>query len=374
MGENKKKNFKTLLISSNYAWTIFNFRLNLIRRLKKEGYKIVVVTQFDGYEVEIQKEVDEIKPLFISRKGINPFLDMFTVLHLVIYLLKFRPAVLLSFTIKPVIYGSIAAKFTKVRSIVMITGLGRAFIAESWVTKVVKKLYRVALSSASIVFFQNGDDRTLFIEQKLVEPKVCRLTPGSGLDTRQFPYRPLPQDNGIIFILIARMLWDKGVGEYVKAARIIKAKYPNTNFQLLGALGVENRAAISDEIMATLIDEGSVEYLGETSDVRAYIEAASCVVLPSYREGTSRVLLEAASIGRPIIASDVPGCREVVENRINGLLCKSKDHLDLADKMEVMINLSFQERKMMGIKGREKIEKEFNHKIVNDLYIDAIEN
>lgn len=374
MWAKKNKYSKTLLVSSNYAWTIFNFRLNLIRRLKKEGYKIVVVTQFDGYEVEIQKEVDEIKPLFISRKGINPFLDMFTVLHLVIYLLKFRPAVLLSFTIKPVIYGSIAAKFTKVRSIVMITGLGRAFIAESWVTKVVKKLYRVALSSASIVFFQNGDDRTLFIEQKLVEPKVCRLTPGSGLDTRQFPYRPLPQDNGIIFILIARMLWDKGVGEYVKAARIIKAKYPNTNFQLLGALGVENRAAISDEIMATLIDEGSVEYLGETSDVRAYIEAASCVVLPSYREGTSRVLLEAASIGRPIIASDVPGCREVVENRINGLLCKSKDHLDLADKMEVMINLSFQERKMMGIKGREKIEKEFNHKIVNDLYIDAIEN
>jgi glycosyltransferase involved in cell wall biosynthesis len=374
LGTNKKKNAKTLLISSNYAWTIFNFRMGLIRRLKKEGYKIVVVTQFDGYEAEIQKEVDEIKPLFISRKGINPFLDIFTVLHLVIYLLKFRPDVLLSFTIKPVIYGSIAAKFTKVRSIAMITGLGRAFIAESWVTKVVKKLYRVALSSVSIVFFQNGDDRNLFIEQKLVEPKVCRLTPGSGLDIYQFPYRPLRQDNETIFILIARMLWDKGVGEYVEAAKIIKAKYPNTKFQLLGALGVENRAAISDEIMAAWIDEGSVEYLGETSDVRAYIEAATCVVLPSYREGTSRVLLEAASIGRPIIASDVPGCREVVENRISGLLCDAKDYLDLADKMEVMINLSFQERKMMGIKGRKKIEKEFNHKIVNDLYIDAIEN
>ncbi len=374
MGANKNKNAKTLLISSNYAWTIFNFRMGLIRRFKKEGYKIVVVTQFDGYEAEIQKEVDEIKPLFISRKGINPFLDIFTVLHLVIYLLKFRPAVLLSFTIKPVIYGSIAAKFTKVRSIAMITGLGRAFIAESWVTEVVKKLYRVALSSVSIVFFQNGDDRNLFIEQKLVAPTVCRLTPGSGLDTHQFPYRPLPQDNGIKFILIARMLWDKGVGEYVEAAKIITAKYPNTKFQLLGALGVENRAAISDEIMAAWIDEGSVEYLGETSDVRAYIEAASCVVLPSYREGTSRVLLEAASIGRPIIASDVPGCREVVENRISGLLCESKDYLDLSDKMEVIINLSFQERKMMGIKGRKKIEKEFNHKIVNDLYIDTIEN
>jgi glycosyltransferase involved in cell wall biosynthesis len=170
------------------------------------------------------------------------------------------------------------------------------------------------------------------------------------------------------------MLWDKGVGEYVEAAKIIKAKYPNTKFQLLGALGVENRTAISDEIMAAWIDEGSVEYLGETSDVRPYIESASCVVLPSYREGTSRVLLEAASIGRPIIASDVPGCREVVENRISGLLCASKDYLDLSDKMEAIINLSLQERKMMGINGREKIEKEFNQEIVNDLYTDAIEN
>jgi glycosyltransferase involved in cell wall biosynthesis len=365
---------KTVVICSNYAWTIYNFRMALIRRLKTEGYKVIVLTEFDGYENAIQPEVEQIKPLFISRKGVNPVVDIFTVLHLVKYLLKFRPDVLLSFTIKPVIYGSIAAKFTKVRSIAMITGLGTAFIADSWVTKVVKKLYRVALSSVSIVFFQNIDDKNLFVEQKLVDPKVCRLTPGSGLDTRQFPYRPLPLDNGIIFILIARMLWDKGVGEYVEAAKIIKAKYPNTKFQLLGALGVENRTAISDEIMAAWIDEGSVEYLGETSDVRPYIEAASCVVLPSYREGTSRVLLEAASIGRPIIASDVPGCREVVENRISGLLCGSKDYLDLSDKMEVIINLSFQERKMMGIKGREKIEKEFNHKIVNDLYIDTIEN
>ena len=364
----------TVLICSNYAWTIINFRLPLIKRLIKNGYRVVVVTQYDGYENQIAEYVDEIRPLFISRKGVNPFVDSITLLNLVIFFRKLKPDYLLLFTIKPVIYGAVAAKLFNIKTIVMITGLGTAFIADNWITRLVKLLYRFALSSVATAFFQNNDDKDLFLKSNLINPNVCKLTPGSGIDTRQFPYSSLPQNNNITFILIARMLWDKGIGEYVEAAKIIKLKYPNTIFQLLGALGVENRTAISAERMAAWVNEGSVEYLGETFDVKPYIEKASCVVLPSYREGTSRVLLEASSIGRPIIASDVPGCREVVENQISGLLCRSKDSLDLSDKMEMMINLSFQERKMMGIKGREKIEKEFNQNIVNDLFIDALEN
>ena len=364
----------TVLICSNYAWTIVNFRLPLIKRLIKNGYRVVVVTQYDGYENQIAEYVDEIRPLFISRKGVNPLVDSITLLNLVIFFLKLKPDYLLLFTIKPVIYGAVAAKLFNIKTIVMITGLGTAFIADNWITRLVKLLYRFALSSVATAFFQNNDDKDLFLKSNLINPNVCKLTPGSGIDSRQFPYGSLPQDNNITFILIARMLWDKGIGEYVEAAKIIKLKYPNTKFQLLGAIGVENRTAISAERMAAWVNEGSVEYLGKTFDVKPYIEKASCVVLPSYREGTSRVLLEASSIGRPIIASDVPGCREVVENQISGLLCRSKDSLDLSDKMEMMINLSFQERKMMGIKGREKIEKEFNQNIVNDLFIDALEN
>jgi len=364
----------TVLICSNYAWTIINFRLPLIKRLIKNGYRVVVVTQYDGYENQIAEYVDEIRPLFISRKGVNPFVDSITLLNLVICFRKLKPDYLLLFTIKPVIYGAVAAKLFNIKTIVMITGLGTAFIADNWITRLVKLLYRFALSSVVAAFFQNNDDKELFLKSNLINPNVCKLTPGSGIDSRQFPYRSLPQNNNLTFILIARMLWDKGIGEYVEAAKIIKLKYPNTKFELLGALGVENRTAISAETMAVWVNEGSVEYLGETFDVKPYIEKASCVVLPSYREGTSRILLEAASIGRPIIASDVPGCREVVENKISGLLCRSKDSLDLSDKMEMMINLSFQERKMMGIKGREKIEKEFNQNIVNDLFIDALEN
>ena len=339
---------KTLLVCSNYAWTIVNFRLPLIRRLKSLGYQIVVVTQFDGFEKKIIDEVDQTLPLFISRKGVNPLVDVITLLDLARILYRVKPDYFLMFTIKPVIYGAIAAKLFNIKSIVMITGLGTAFIANNWITGLVKLLYRFALSSVSTVFFQNNDDKDLFLNSNLISSDVCKLTPGSGVDTREFPYRPLPLGNKVTFILIARMLWDKGIGEYVESAKAIKSKYPNTKFQLLGALGVENRTAISDERIAAWVYEGFVEYLGETTDVKTYIEKASCVVLPSYREGTSRVLLEAASMGRPVIATDVPGCREIVENRITGLLCRRKDYSDLSNKMEVMINLSFEERKIMG--------------------------
>jgi glycosyltransferase involved in cell wall biosynthesis len=371
MNSNQKN---TVLICSNYAWTIVNFRLPLIKSLKKAGYQVVVITQYDGYENKIAEYVDQIQPLFISRKGVNPLVDIITLLDLVKSFQKLKPDYVLLFTIKPVIYGAIAAKLFNIKTIVMITGLGTAFIEENWITRLVKHLYRFALSSVATVFFQNNDDKKLFLRNNLVNPNVCKLTPGSGIDTCQFVYSPIPQNNEITFILIARMLWDKGIGEYTEAAKIIKLKYPNTKFQLLGALGVENRTAISDERMAAWVKEGSIEYLGETSDVRPYIEKSSCVVLPSYREGTSRVLLEAASMGRPIITTDVPGCREIVENTITGLLCRPKDYSDLSNKMQVMINLSFEERKIMGSKGRAKIKKEFNQDIVIDMYLDAIEN
>lgn len=364
---------KTVVICSNYAWTIYNFRMALIRRLKSAGYKVIVLTEFDGYENAIKSEVDLIKPLFISRKGVNPVVDIFTVLHLVRYLLKFRPDVLLTFTIKPVIYGSIAAKFAKVRSIAMITGLGTAFIADNWVTKVVKKLYRVALSSVSIVFFQNVDDRNLFVEQKLVAPRVCRFTPGSGVDTDKFAYSTLPTTAEATFLLVARMLWDKGIGEFVEAAKIIKCKYPHSRFQLLGPLGVQNRTSITNGQMKIWQKEGIIEYLGETDNVKKFIEQASCVVLPSYREGTSRVLLEAAAVGRPIIATDVTGCREIVNDGVTGLLCKPRDYVSLAQKVELMLEMSYENRRLMGIRGRKKIKNEFRQEIVCDLYIEVIE-
>ena len=227
---------KTAVICSNYAWTVYNFRMPLIRSLKSEGYKVIVLTQYDGYEEQIKLEVDEVKSLFISRKGVNPLVDFFTILDLVRYLSRYKPAILLTFTIKPVIYGSIAAKLLNIQSIAMITGLGTAFINQSWITHVVKQLYRISLSSVAIIFFQNSDDRDIFLRHRLVSKNKCRLSPGSGVDTQRFEYVPLTNRCETTFLLVARMLWDKGIREYVEAARIVRAKYPDAKFQLLGPL------------------------------------------------------------------------------------------------------------------------------------------
>lgn len=365
-----KKN--TFVICSNYAWTVYNFRMPLIRRLKNEGHVVIVLTQFDGYEKIIGEDVDQIIPLFISRKGINPFVDFLTICDFVRHLYSIKPDFILLFTIKPVIYGCIAARLMKVKSIVMITGLGTAFIKDNWLTKFVKALYRFSLLKVSTVFFQNTADKDIFIGNRLLDPERCRLTPGSGVDTNKFFMADLPKQRDMTFLLIARMLWDKGVGEFVEAARVIKSVYPKSQFQLLGPQGVENRTAIPMSKITEWQEEGIIEYLGETNNITSYIQRACCVVLPSYREGTSRVLLEAAAMGRPLIATDVPGCREVVEDGVTGLLCKSKDYYSLSQKMETMLNLSYQERLSMGAKGRKKIQREFNENIVCDLYIDTI--
>ena len=269
-----KSDAETIILCSNYAWTIYNFRMPLIKRLAAEGYKVCVLTQFDGYELLIANEVDQIKPLFISRKGINPFIDLFTILDFVRHLISLKPKYIFLFTIKPVIYGSIAARLTKIRSIVMITGLGTAFIETTWITKVVKSLYRCSLRSVVVAFFQNVDDKNLFVGNGLVDSRVCRLTPGSGVDLDKFPRVDLPFNNEMVFLLIGRMLWDKGIGEFVDAARNIKSRYPNIRFQLLGPLGVENRTAISNEQMDEWRKEGIVEYLGQTDNVSSYIERA----------------------------------------------------------------------------------------------------
>ena len=369
-----KGDAETIILCSNYAWTIYNFRMPLIKRLAAEGYKVCVLTQFDGYELLIANEVDQIKPLFISRKGINPFIDLFTILDFVRHLISLRPKYIFLFTIKPVIYGSIVARLTKISSIVTITGLGTAFIETTWITRVVKSLYRCSLRSVVVAFFQNVDDKNLFVGNRLVDSRVCRLTPGSGVDLDKFPIVDLPFNNEMVFLFIGRMLWDKGIGEFVDAARNIKSRYPNIRFQLLGPLGVENRTAISNEQMDEWRKEGIVEYLGQTDNVASYIERACCVVLPSYREGTSRVLLEAAAMGRPSVATDVPGCREVIEDGVTGFLCRVRDYRDLSAKIELMIKLPYEARSMMGVKAREKIANEFEQSIVCDLYIDAINN
>ena len=366
------KKIKKILLSSNYAWTIYNFRLPLIRSLTASGYKVSLLTQMDGYDKKIQEEVDNIYPLYISREGINPFVDLRTIFVFLRAIVKLKPDYLILFTIKPVIYGAIAARIMRVPTIIMITGLGTSFISDNWITKVVKLLYRVALKNASIVFFQNVSDRDLFVVERLVKPDIARLSPGSGIDLNKFKYSVPQKNTEISFLLVARMVYDKGIQEYVNAAKTLKKRYPNISFKLLGPLGVQNRTAVPAEQMKVWIKDGVIDYLGETDDVIPHIKTSTCIVLPSYREGTSRVLLEAAALGKPIVATDVPGCREVVENEINGFLCNARDTDDLTEKLNKIINLSIDDKVSMGLKSREKVEKEFCSEIVSELYHQAI--
>lgn len=366
---------KTILICSNYAWTIVNFRLSLINEFKKNGYRVEVITQCDGYEASLEELVDKVHPLQISRKGLNPINDFITFLNILWCLIKVRPGIYLPFTIKPVIYGSLAAKLLNIQTIATITGLGTVFIKNTWITVLVKKMYLLALKNVAIVFFQNCADRDMFLDQNLIKPKQARLIPGSGVDTKKFSNlgssNQFPEK--VTFILIARLLWDKGIGEFVSAARKLKTYHPEVKFQLLGALGVENKTSISKDDVEGWHAEGVIEYLGEAEDVRPFIKRASCVVLPSYREGLSRALLESSSMSRPIIASDVPGCREVVEDKVTGFLCKVKSVDDLVEKMLLFINLTNAEKIEMGAKGRQKVALEFTVEEVCQKYLKVIE-
>ena len=367
---------KTLVICSNYAWTIKNFRLPLIHEFKKKGYRVEVITQYDGNEAYLAKIVDKVRPLKISRKGLNPINDFLTFINILWCLIRIRPCIFLPFTIKPVIYGSLAASLLNIQTIATITGLGTVFIKETWITILVKKMYLFALRNADTVFFQNCSDRNMFLEEKLIQPKQVRLIPGSGVDIKKFVNLETSSQfpEKATFILIARLLWDKGVREYVSAARKVKSYHPEVKFQLLGPLGVENKTSIPKNDVEIWHSEGIIEYLGEAKDVRPFIKRASCIVLPSYREGLSRVLLESSSMSRPIIATDVPGCREVVEDKSTGFLCKVRSVDDLVEKMLSFINLTNAEKIEMGAKGRKKVALEFSIEEVCYKYLKAIES
>jgi len=283
-----------------------------------------------------------------------------------------KPDYVFLFTIKPVIYGAFAAKLLKITAIVTITGLGTAFLSNNWLKRFVKSLYRHSLSSVFMAVFQNIDDRKVFVCNKLIDPSRCILVPGSGIDMNKYCESEFPSNNETTFLLVARMIRDKGIDEFVKAAKIVKSKSPNTRFQLLGPLGIRNRTSIAEKTIMNWHNEGFVEYLGESDNVQSFIEKVCCVVLPSYREGISRVLLEGAAMCRPLIASDVPGCREVVSDGVTGFLCKPKDHFSLAEMMLNFDSLSYEDRAEMGLRGRKKVTEEFSQDIVCDLYFSLI--
>lgn len=362
-----------ILIALNTTWNLANFRAGLIRAFMDAGYEVIAAAPPDSHVNRVKALGCRYVPLPMDNQGTHPGRDLLLLWRFFLLLRRERPQVLLGYTVKPNVYGSLAAHALGIPVVNNIAGLGAVFIKDSWLTRLVRGLYKVALSRSVKVFFQNEDDRRLFLDGGLVNSTKTDLVPGSGVNLHQFAPVPMPRsDKQVRFLLIARMLWDKGVGEYVEAARLLNRRQPGANCCLLGYLDVQNPAAISKAQMDEWVEEGVVKYLGETDDVRQHIAAATCIVLPSYREGTPRTLLEAAAMARPIITTDAVGCREVVEDGVNGYLCRPKDAVDLADKMIQLIGLSPDARAEMGRRGREKVEWQFDEQIVVRKYLDTI--
>jgi glycosyltransferase involved in cell wall biosynthesis len=239
--------------------------------------------------------------------------------------------------------------------------------------RLVKRLYRLALRRPRKVFFQNDEDRDLFIREGLVRCELTEVLPGSGVDVERFRPGPRrPPSERFVFLLVARLLRDKGVFEYVEAARQLRMELPCAEFRLMGFLDARNPTAVRREEVLSWEDEGVIRYLGTSDDVRSQYADADCVVLPSYREGTPRTLLEAASMGLPVIAADAVGCRQAVQDGVTGYLCRVRDSADLAEKMRRIVSLTADERIQMGLAGRNKILREFDERIVTARYLDEI--
>lgn len=282
---------------------------------------------------------------------------------------------MLTYTPKVNIYTALVARLLGIPVIANVSGLGRAFTAGGWLEAVVRRLYWFAFHTPRVVFFQNEDDRAEFVRAGLVHKAKAQRLPGSGVDVDRFqPTSRQPSENEFVFLLVARLLWDKGVGEYVDAARLLHAEHPTVKFRLLGFLDVKNPSAISRKQVEDWSEEGLVEYLGAVDDVREIYANADCMVLPSYREGVPRTLLEAASMGIPIITTNAAGCRDAVEDGVTGFLCRPKDPVDLADKMRRMLTLPGDVRRRMGQAGRKKMTIEFDERIVIAKYLQAIKD
>jgi glycosyltransferase involved in cell wall biosynthesis len=380
MDQNKNK---TIAIFINTSWNIYNFRLELMRSLQCEGYRVVAIAPKDRYSKKIEQAGFEHHAIDINNLGTNPLEDLVLTGKIFRLYRKIQPDLLLHYTIKPNLYGSYAAKLAGIPVISNITGLGTVFLNNKFSYRVARKFYRTALRIPRKVFFQNPHDRNYFVETKLVAMHKTELLPGSGIDHQR--YSPVEKDhNGgqpFVFLLIARMLKDKGVVEFVQAAQNLLQRsggvwrgeqQKRVEFWLLGTMYPGNPTAIREQEVEAWTKQEGIRYLGETDDVVPVIAQSDCVVLPSYREGLSRVLLEASSMARPLITTDVPGCRDVVDDGVNGYLCKPKDVQDLTVQMERMLQLSRDELQEMGKAGRRKIIEEFSEHLVIDKYLAVI--
>jgi len=367
------KPLKLMLIGS-YAPSLINFRGKLIEAAVNHGVQVVAMApDLDKETFRALEDLGaEAIPYSLQRTGMNAAADLSSLFALYKIFRNEKPDIVLSYTIKPVIYASIAARMAGVKNIFsMVTGLGFSYAGEGWKQKIVSliasTLFKFSLANNKRVFFQNPDDRDFFANKGLVAKAKSIIINGSGIDIDSFHIEPLPSSPR--FLMIARLLKEKGVYEYIEAARIIKKQYPDMQFDLAGWID-DAPTAIRQQELDEWIEEGVINYLGKLSDVRPAIRACSIYVLPSYREGTPRTVLEAMAMGRAILTTDVPGCRETVVNGKNGYLVASKSSSALAQKMEWFI--ACDEVHNMGMCSRQIAENKYDVRGVNKVILKGL--
>lgn len=357
---------KVIILSNHHAYT-YNFRGEIIQRLIDEKFKVYIVLPY-GEKVELLKEMGcEFIDLPLDRRGMNPITDMKLLFSYYKIIKDIKPDVMLSYTIKPNIYGGIACRRLHVPYIANVTGLGSAVESQGFKQKILTALYCQAFKKISCIFFQNLENQQFFKEQKIGKDKY-RLIPGSGVNLEHFHVLDYPSNETIEFVFISRIMKEKGIDQFIEAAEYIKNKYTNIGFHICGFC----EESYEDKLKI-LQDKGIIQYHGMQRDVREILAKTHCTIHPTYYpEGMSNVLLESAACGRPVITTDRSGCREIVEDGMNGYIVDQQNSKDLIAKIEKFLKLSYEEKKKMGLAGRVKVAREFDRQIVIEAYMDEI--
>lgn len=357
-----------VLILANIDSGLYHFRRELLEELVKEHEVYVCVPDGD-YINKIKSIGCKYLPCnLLDRHGTNPIKELKLISFYKNILKKVKPDIVFTYTIKPNVYGGMACASLNIPYVVNITGLGTAVENGGVLQKLTLLLYKVGLRKAQMVFFQNTENRDFMIAHNVISGQYSML-PGSGVNLDHYKVFPYPQGDITDFVFIARIMKAKGIDQYLEAAEYIHAKYPQTRFHVCGAC---EDAAYQGKLQK-LHDENTIIYHGRVTDMTEIYKKIACTIHPTYYpEGLSNVLLESAASGRPIITTDRSGCREVVEDGVNGYVVRQKDSADLIDKIEKFLQLDIDARKKMGLAGRAKVEKDFNREIVIQKYVDEI--
>lgn len=356
---------------ANSSWNIYNFRMPLIEKLLAKGNEIIVVAPVDEY-INYLQELEGVRhvPLkSLSRRSLNPLGSLQLIMELFRIYKRERPDLLIHYTHKPNIFGGVPAWMLGIKSIAVVTGLGYAFIREGWLNRMTRVLYRLASRFHNKIIFENVDDLQYFVSEKISKEHKLTSVEGCGVDAQYYHPRENKEGGKTVFCFIGRLLYDKGIREFVEAGKIMLSENSDLEFWLIGDLDAGNPSMIEKEVLLSWVEDKSVRYFGFVDDLRPLIAQSSCIVLPSYREGMPRSVLEAMAMAKPVIVSDVPGCRQTVVHERSGYLVKARSVESLVAAMRKFVGLSYRNRQIMGDYGRKLVMDKFNkQKISEDLY------